>query len=50
VVMKRESLLPGHSYSGCPTRPVKPRNDYEQALRSPERVPEYTTLGKSLRN
>ena len=21
VVMKRESLLPGHSYSGCPTRP-----------------------------
>ena len=23
VVMKRESLLPGRSYSGCPTRPVK---------------------------
>lgn len=22
VVMKRESLLPGHSYSGCPTKPV----------------------------
>lgn len=21
VVMKRESLLPGHSYSGCPTKP-----------------------------
>ena len=22
VVMKRESLLPGHSYSGCPTKPI----------------------------
>ncbi|HLG14753.1 MAG TPA: amino acid adenylation domain-containing protein [Blastocatellia bacterium] len=22
VVMKRESLLPGHSYAGCPTQPV----------------------------
>ena len=45
VVMKRESLLPGHSYSGCPTRPVKSRNDYESAPRSSERLPEYTTLG-----
>ena len=24
VVMKRESLLPGRSYSGCPTRPLNP--------------------------
>ncbi len=23
VVMKRESLLPGHSYAGCPTRPLQ---------------------------
>lgn len=23
VVMKRESLLPGHSYAGCPTRPIQ---------------------------
>ncbi|MGA9770614.1 MAG: amino acid adenylation domain-containing protein [Blastocatellia bacterium] len=23
VVMKRETLLPGHSYAGCPTRPVQ---------------------------
>ena len=23
VVMKRESLLPGRSYAGCPTHPVK---------------------------
>jgi len=23
VVMKRESLLPGHAYSGCPTRPIQ---------------------------
>jgi hypothetical protein len=45
VVMKRESLLAGHSYSGCPTRPVKSKNDYEQALHSSEPLPEYTTLG-----
>jgi len=25
VVMKRESLLAGHSYTGCPTRPVSTR-------------------------
>jgi non-ribosomal peptide synthetase-like protein len=45
VVMKRESLLPGHSYSGCPTRPVKSRHDYEQAQHSSERQAEYSTLG-----
>jgi non-ribosomal peptide synthetase-like protein len=45
VVMKRESLLAGHSYSGCPTRPVKSKNDYEQALHSSEPLAEYTTLG-----
>ena len=45
VVMKRESLLEGHSYCGCPTRPVTFRNAYEQALPSTELVPEYTTLG-----
>jgi len=44
VVMKHESLLPGHSYSGCPTRPVKSRNDYEHPPHSSERVPEYSTL------
>ena len=32
VVMKRESLLPGRSYTGCPTRPVKTQNEREQSL------------------
>jgi non-ribosomal peptide synthetase-like protein len=45
VVMKRESLLPGHSYSGCPTRPVKSRQDFAQAQHSSERQAEYSTLG-----
>ncbi|MEK6323201.1 MAG: amino acid adenylation domain-containing protein [Acidobacteriota bacterium] len=44
VVMKRESLLPGHSYVGSPTRPLKVRSEYEQALLPSERLPEYTTL------
>lgn len=37
VVMKRESLLPGHSYAGCPTRTVtspvrtiSPNQSFEQ--------------------
>lgn len=55
VVMKHESLLPGHSYAGCPTQPIKSRNEYEQARLTSEalehspdssdRLPEYTTLG-----
>ena len=32
VVMKRESLLPGRSYTGCPTRPVKTQNEREQSI------------------
>jgi non-ribosomal peptide synthetase-like protein len=34
VVMKRESLLPGRSYTGCPTRPVKTHNEREQSFLS----------------
>ncbi len=41
VVMKRESLLPGRSYAGCPTHPVTARIDWlaDTEGRAPARGP-----------